>query len=53
MDLVLPHTAIAGYTPAQAAGTATHGPDKWPTITGNAALAAGAVPWGILAESSA
>ena len=43
-NFVRPHTAIGGRTPAQAAGITIHGPDKWRTITGNAALAAGAVP---------
>ena len=43
-NFVRPHTAIGGRTPAQAAGITIHGPDKWRTITGNAAQAAGAVP---------
>ncbi len=43
-NFVRPHMALGGRTPAQAAGITIHGPDKWRTITGNAALAAGAVP---------
>ncbi len=38
------HMALGGCTPAQAAGITIHGLDKWRTIIGNAALAAGAVP---------
>ena len=43
-NFVRTHMALGGCTPAQAAGISTHGPDKWWTITGNAALAAWAVP---------
>ena len=43
-NFVRSHTALGGRTPAQAAGITTHGPNKWPAIIGNAALAAGAVP---------
>ena len=43
-NFVRSHTALGGRTPAQAAGITIHGPDKWRTIIGNAALAAGAVP---------
>ena len=43
-NFVRPHTAIVGCTPAQAAGITTHGLDKRPAITGNAALAVGTAP---------
>ena len=43
-NFVRPHMAIGGRTPAQATGITIHGPDKWRTIIGNAALAAGAAP---------
>ena len=43
-NFVRSHTALGGRTPAQAAGITIHGPNKWRTIIGNAALAAGAVP---------
>ena len=43
-NFVRSHMALGGRTPAQAAGITIHGPDKWRTIIGNAALAAGAVP---------
>ena len=43
-NFVRPHMAIAGRTLAQAAGITIYGPDKWRTMIGSAALAAGAAP---------
>ena len=51
-NFVRPHMAIAGRTPAQAAGITIHGPDRWRTMIGSAAPAAGAAPWDILVGSS-
>ena len=39
-NFVRPHMALGGRTPAEAAGITIHGPDKWRTIIGNAALGA-------------
>ena len=43
-NLVRSDMAIEGRTLAQAAGITIHGPDRWRTITGSAALAVGAAP---------
>ena len=40
-NFVRSHTALGGRTPAQAAGITIHGHNKWQTMIGNAALAAG------------
>lgn len=40
-NFVRPHMVLGGRTPAQAVGITVHGPDRWQTIIGNAAVAAG------------